>query len=647
IAGASYILIVQTALPRLIRHGFKRELKVLPEHPSFRARGRYMLGGDRRSFRDYPDEVAPSRSESTSTSEHHRNRRRSISITPEIGDDIVRRKYQVSKTATNVGDGTDVNEFSEGIAAAEEGTSGTAAGLVSPVDINPINSSADEEGGTTVVGLDATFIPDVGNNGCTTVLDAVGGFVAWPKNQVVLDPKATPPSTIQMITGENKTAPKVQTKRKNVYVSSDAMQKEAKMRISVLIGTFSWYQSGLIYNAKENAFANDNASNNCTKNATTNVVNDEDLPQLLDSRGVIKCTTTRAMWSGLTISHEGPSETKDTKIATLRLKFKAFKALKSEKVQQTYTRLNILLNDLENKDVKIPQDIDLDVEEDTKSSKEYLIKVVSKQKNHKRLVAESFDYDEESLSSEYKGTTRVKAFMAIAEDELAVGKIDARSRKKRVLDYTKLDFHYVEDQRKNLLNKFNSLKQELSSFTKLNMDNESMKDEVSDLRKFIKKWTSSKVSLDQLLSEQVPSNIIYALGRRGKWKVINSIKDIVFIKAEDSPIQKSPQYASNNESDNDNQEPLPPLLKLSGAEPIGTSSGVISTTDLTQTSIVSNKTKQVADKNYMIKSVKKKAQTKTLGVPEPKLEKKANSTTKELLLTLMKEVKGLKEQIKP
>ncbi|GJR87241.1 transposase, Ptta/En/Spm, transposase, Tnp1/En/Spm-like protein [Tanacetum coccineum] len=165
---------------------------------------------------------------------------------------------------------------------------------VSPVEIHPINSSADEEGGTTVVGcdqndasirkemqkretvksvgakkttrsirkdsssqdsqskenvsvlpqsdgkimlhnkalpkdcykvsidkslVDAAFIPDVGSNGCTTVLDAVGGFVAWPKNQVVLDPK-------------NKTAPKVQTKRKNVYVSSDAMQKEANKKRS-------------------------------------------------------------------------------------------------------------------------------------------------------------------------------------------------------------------------------------------------------------------------------------------------------------------------------------------------------------------------------------------------------------------------------
>ncbi|GJT60492.1 transposase, Ptta/En/Spm, transposase, Tnp1/En/Spm-like protein [Tanacetum coccineum] len=80
--------------------------------------------------------------------------------------------------------------------------------------------------------VDAAFIPDVGSNGCTTVLDAVGGFVAWPKNQVVFYPKATSPSTIQMITSENKTTPKVQTRRKNVYVSSEAMQNEANKKRS-------------------------------------------------------------------------------------------------------------------------------------------------------------------------------------------------------------------------------------------------------------------------------------------------------------------------------------------------------------------------------------------------------------------------------
>ncbi|GJR58815.1 transposase, Ptta/En/Spm, transposase, Tnp1/En/Spm-like protein [Tanacetum coccineum] len=64
--------------------------------------------------------------------------------------------------------------------------------------------------------VDATFIPDVG-------VFHTRGFCFL---------QATPPSTIQMITGENQTAPKVQTKRKNVYVSSDAMQKEANKKRS-------------------------------------------------------------------------------------------------------------------------------------------------------------------------------------------------------------------------------------------------------------------------------------------------------------------------------------------------------------------------------------------------------------------------------
>ncbi|XP_055822525.1 probable serine/threonine-protein kinase SIS8 isoform X3 [Solanum dulcamara] len=61
-----------------------------PEHPSFRARARSMLSGDTKTFRDYSEDVATSRSEGASTSEPRRLRRRSISITPEIGDDIVR-----------------------------------------------------------------------------------------------------------------------------------------------------------------------------------------------------------------------------------------------------------------------------------------------------------------------------------------------------------------------------------------------------------------------------------------------------------------------------------------------------------------------------------------------------------------------------
>nr|GEY83735.1 hypothetical protein [Tanacetum cinerariifolium] len=153
------------------------------------------------------------------------------------------------------------------------------------------------------------------------------------------------------------------------------------------------------------------------------------------------------------------------------------------------------------------------------------IDVVSKNISEKRLVAESFDWDEESLSFEDEGVTRVKAFMAIAEDELNVGKTNVRfgqwveitmkkvqrllsmndgDEKKHVLNYTNVDLHYVEDHRKNLLSKFNSLKQELS-----------------------------------------------LCGRRIQ-KETTSSKDDVFTKAENSPYETSPNVTSNTKSVDDN-----------------------------------------------------------------------------------------------
>ncbi|GJW69675.1 hypothetical protein Tco_0126592 [Tanacetum coccineum] len=88
------------------------------------------------------------------------------------------------------------------------------------------------------------------------------------------------------------------------------------------------------------------------------------------------------------LPNDGPSETKDTKIAALRLKFNVFKALEGEKVLGTFTRLKCLLNDLENNGVSISQaegstskalvsnstmqESDSDVEEDQRSSSEFL-----------------------------------------------------------------------------------------------------------------------------------------------------------------------------------------------------------------------------------------------------------------------------------
>ncbi|GKA54742.1 hypothetical protein Tco_0753691 [Tanacetum coccineum] len=261
------------------------------------------------------------------------------------------------------------------------------------------------------------------------------------------------------------------------------------------------------------------------------------------------------------------------------------------------------------------------------------IDAIFENKSEKGLVAESFNYDEESLSSEDEGVTRVRDFIAIAEDETAIGKFDARSgqwveitmkkvqelmsmtdgdERKHVLDYTYVDLHYVEDHRKNLLSKFNSLKQELSSYKSKLVDLKDTKGHNISLQHEISRLNMENESMRD---EQVPGNIVRALGRRGKRKETFSSKEVVFAKADESPSETIPEITSDSESECKNLKPLPLLLKLSRTEPI-------------------------------VKVIKKKDQTKSPSVPDPSIIKKAYSYTEKLLLTLMEEVKGLKEKIK-
>nr|GEV55923.1 hypothetical protein [Tanacetum cinerariifolium] len=230
--------------------------------------------------------------------------------------------------------------------------------------------------------------------------------------------------------------------------------------------------------------------------------------------------------------------------------------------------------------------------------------------------------DDESVSSDDELCTKIRAFMAIAGNESSVGKDDARSgqwvditmekvhrllsmtdcdERKHVLDYTHVDLHYVEDQKKNFVNKFNLLKQEISlhkselcnlkntmsincslqnEVIRVNLENESLKDEIIDLKK----------------------------------------------------------------------EPFPPLPKLIGAAPSDTSEYIISLSDLTFNMAdftldihVPKKTRPFVNVSttYVIKKKSEKSPT----IPIPCFDKKADLSTQQLLLTLMKEVKGLKKQI--
>ncbi|XP_062218720.1 serine/threonine-protein kinase EDR1-like isoform X2 [Phragmites australis] len=78
---------------RKVVNEHQRTASSSPEHPLSRARGRSMLGD-----RQYGDGLAVSRSDGASTSNTRRARRRSISITPEISDEIVRAVRAMSES---------------------------------------------------------------------------------------------------------------------------------------------------------------------------------------------------------------------------------------------------------------------------------------------------------------------------------------------------------------------------------------------------------------------------------------------------------------------------------------------------------------------------------------------------------------------
>nr|GEW14432.1 retrovirus-related Pol polyprotein from transposon TNT 1-94 [Tanacetum cinerariifolium] len=356
------------------------------------------------------------------------------------------------------------------------------------------------------------------------------------------------------------------------------------------------------------------------------------------------------MWNDLILAHEGPYDTKDTKIVALRLMFNAFKSLEGEKVMGTFTRMKCLLNDLENNDVTIPQaevnatfvnslprkwlsvnqtqrDGDSDVEKDQRTSNEFMADLIAKYHerallaNQTRLYKRSGRVRSTRKPIDKTKETWIRAFMAVAEDEPSVGKADARTG--QWVDIT---------MKKN-------------EVIRVNLENESLKDEISELKRVIKKWTCSKVTLHQLLSKQIPGNIVKALGGKGRRKENNPSKEVLFNKADVSTSESAPMITSNSEDDSDIQEPLSPLPKLTRVDPFGASKSPFSLSDLTanMTDLTLNTASKEIRKSFNKVSqtyvITKRTEFKHPTAQNSCPDKNALPLTEQLLLTLMEEVK--------
>ncbi|GJW23109.1 hypothetical protein Tco_0033731 [Tanacetum coccineum] len=197
-----------------------------------------------------------------------------------------------------------------------------------------------------------------------------------------------------------------------------------------------------------------NSQNFTVNNNNANNIPNNDLPQLLESGGHVILVPRLevddfqnykdrmlAYLDGiepfiLKILNNSPSKTRDTKIASLKLKVNAFKALYGEKlcypIREDFTKdqeqleqlrcpltgLRRLVSTMEGKDTYKG----LYRQQDFIS----IIPIRITKNKDKGLVAETYDWDKEKLSSEDDEFISMKAFMALAKDEPSVGKNDAR-----------------------------------------------------------------------------------------------------------------------------------------------------------------------------------------------------------------------------
>ncbi|GJT46457.1 hypothetical protein Tco_0955172 [Tanacetum coccineum] len=167
------------------------------------------------------------------------------------------------------------------------------------------------------------------------------------------------------------------------------------------------------------------------------------------------------------------------------------------------------------------------------------------QTKNKGLVVETFDWDEEEVSDDEE-VTQVKVLMALADDELTVGKSHARNgewvditiRKvntllsmnedadwQNYLKYINIDLKFVEEQRLNLLSKYNKIIFELNKCrdellvlkqakldavtfqiqnTKLTKLNHALQEQLKEEKNINEKWLTSSKKVSQCISEQIP-----------------------------------------------------------------------------------------------------------------------------------------------
>ncbi|GJV19221.1 hypothetical protein Tco_1368241 [Tanacetum coccineum] len=151
------------------------------------------------------------------------------------------------------------------------------------------------------------------------------------------------------------------------------------------------------------------------------------------------------------------------------------------------------------------------------------------QSKNKSLVAKTFNWDEEEVSDDEE-LAQVKVLMALADDELTVGKnhacndewIDITMTKVNILPSMDKDFYwqnylkYINVDLKDDLLVLKQAKLEAVTFqiqnTELTKLNHALQEQLKEERKINEKWLTSSKKVSQFISEQIPNQKKKILG---------------------------------------------------------------------------------------------------------------------------------------
>ncbi|GKA72985.1 hypothetical protein Tco_0779201 [Tanacetum coccineum] len=228
-----------------------------------------------------------------------------------------------------------------------------------------------------------------------------------------------------------------------------------------------------------------------------------------------------------------------------------------------------------------------------------------------------------TVSSDDDEVTEVKALMALTDEErvsvrkesanngewvkISIQKvhtfleIDDNNDRKSFLDYFCIDLNYVKEQQNNLLSKHRNLVHELNTCkeqllvlkqakldlltmqhvnTEILKENQNLRNELKELTSITEAWLNSSNKVNQCISEQIPTQKKKILGIDQLTEDTSSSgpKDPVFVKssADNSEVSitgsNKPKLSEAEDSTLSNHDtgkhPLPPLEKLTGAEPV-------------------------------------------------------------------------------